>query len=216
MIAKTSYVSRAERAQQRWMPLNEAISHIRRVDGCDEALAFDQLRRALADGAVDARWGRSKLSSTFFEIKPTGRMRLSTFWQTVPIDSEGGFIPGVYPEDLPDADPEIEDSSPKQYLPRHSYLFLLRDQIFQLWKDQDLGSAAERQPVASDEDQIQAISGILQEVEDGKIKRPDMNMLHRLVEARVAPERAPKKPLLVLYRKHFPSKQIHIGRPKTK
>jgi hypothetical protein len=34
------------------------------------------------------------------------RERLSTFCQTVPIDNEGGFIPGVYPEDLPDADPE--------------------------------------------------------------------------------------------------------------
>jgi hypothetical protein len=196
------------------MTLKEAISHIRHVDGCDETLAFVQLRRALGDGSIDARWGTSELSPTLFKIEPSKRMRLSTFWQTVTIDNEGGFIPGVYPEDLPDADPEIEDNRPEQYLPRHHYLFVSRDQIFQLWNEPI--SAATRPPVASDEDQIQAIEEILQDVEDGKIKRPDMNSLHDLVEKRVAPERAPKKPLLNLYREHFPSYQIPKGRPKKK
>jgi hypothetical protein len=145
-----SYVSPAERERQRWMTLKEAISHIQRVDGCDEVIAFAQLRRALADGAIEARWGPDEFSPRLFEIQPGRRIRLATFWRTVPIDGEGGFIPGVYPEDLPDADPDIEDNSPEQYMPKRYYLFVLRDSISRHWASFDPENAVKSQSPPAD------------------------------------------------------------------
>jgi hypothetical protein len=174
------------------------------------------------DGTQVAAWAsmksfRAKDGSD--EPPPRGRNgereRLSTFWQNVPIDNEGGFIPGVYPEDLPDADPEIEDNRPEQYLPRHRYLFVPRDQIFQLWNEPI--SAAKRPPVASDEDQIQAIEEILQE--DGKIKRTDMNRLRFGRRASGARESAQKTVVEALSRalselsdpQRAPQKEINVS-----
>jgi hypothetical protein len=145
-----SYVSPAERERQRWITLKEAISHIQRVDGCDEVIAFAQLRRALADGAIEARWGPDEFSPRLFEIQPGRRIRLATFWRTVPIDEEGGFIPGGYPEDLPDADPDIEDNSPEQYMPKRYYLFVLRDSISRHWASPDPENAVKSQSPPAD------------------------------------------------------------------
>jgi hypothetical protein len=50
------YVSRIDRQRQKWMTLKEAISHIIKAEGCKENTAWEQLRDALADGAVDTSW----------------------------------------------------------------------------------------------------------------------------------------------------------------
>jgi len=132
------------------MTLKEAISHIQRADGCDEVIALAQLRRALADGAIEVRWGSDKPMSALFDVRPQRRTRLTTFWQTVPIDEGGGFIPGVYPEDLPNADPDIEDNSPEQYLPRRYYLFVLRESISRYWVGLDPEKPFESQSPAAE------------------------------------------------------------------
>src|SRR5580704_14090020 len=54
------YVSAAERQRQRWMTLKEALSHIQHVEKLDENAALQQLRLALAEGAVGASWAMSE------------------------------------------------------------------------------------------------------------------------------------------------------------
>jgi hypothetical protein len=139
------YVSGTERERQRWMTVREAIGHIQRADKCDNEAAFAQLRRALAHGAIEARWGPDEFSHTLFDIQPGRRMSLATFWRTVPIDEAGGFIPGVYPEDLEDADPDIEDNSPEQYKPKRYYVFVLRDSVSRHWASPNPENAVESQ-----------------------------------------------------------------------
>jgi hypothetical protein len=50
------YIPKAERERtewlRRWIALSELVGLVRRSDGCDEENALGQIRRALADGAI--------------------------------------------------------------------------------------------------------------------------------------------------------------------
>jgi hypothetical protein len=140
------YVSGAERERQRWMTVREAIGHIQRVDKCDNEAALAQLRRALGHGAIEVRWGPGEFSPTLFDIQPGRRISLATFWRTVPIDEEGGFIPGVYQEDW--WDPDDEEIGPEKYLAHRYYLFVRRDSVSGHWPSANSENAEEKSPTS--------------------------------------------------------------------
>jgi hypothetical protein len=187
-----AYISRAERQRQEWMTLNEAIRHIRQVDRCDEAAALQRLRKALGDGAVEARWGSDEFSSQLFEIQPRRPLRLATFWLTVPINEGGGFIPGVYQEDWWDPD----DEDPANYLPKRYYVFVLKDSFFQHWESHSEGSQHEsltKNEPASEVEIREAARQVYDEAEALEGKPPNINQAADLIVGRLEPKRALRK-----------------------
>ena len=50
------YLSIAEKERQLWMTLPEAVAHVRSVERCELQEAQQQIRKALADGAILTRW----------------------------------------------------------------------------------------------------------------------------------------------------------------
>jgi hypothetical protein len=102
------YISKME---QEWITLKEAILHIQRVDGCDEGTALQQLRNALGDEAVKARYriGRPDEELTAIdlgsELQPDFPRK--KFWLTVAIDLQGdGYIITKTRDDWNKANPE--------------------------------------------------------------------------------------------------------------
>jgi len=50
------YISKAARERARWITVREALSIIETADSCETKEAWRQLRDAIADGAVAAKW----------------------------------------------------------------------------------------------------------------------------------------------------------------
>jgi hypothetical protein len=55
------YRSKAERELPLWMTLVEAVAHIQAQERCDQVGALRQLRMALGEGEIPARWGADLL-----------------------------------------------------------------------------------------------------------------------------------------------------------
>jgi hypothetical protein len=55
------YRSKAERELPLWMTLVEAVAHIQAQEGCDQIEALRQLRVALGEGEIPARWAAAPL-----------------------------------------------------------------------------------------------------------------------------------------------------------
>jgi hypothetical protein len=104
------YIPKGEREQHDWMTLKEAISHIRSVDGCDEAAALQELRVAIADEAIAVRLrdtvpsGYGLETFTFCELDLISALHpvlRRMFWRHVPFDLYGdGYVATVDPEQL--------------------------------------------------------------------------------------------------------------------
>jgi hypothetical protein len=225
-----SYVPRAQRERQKWMTLKEAVSHIRQVDDSDEEIALKDLRAALADGEVESRWANERASQFFVipiirnvapRVEPKAR---EEFWLTVPIDLDGGgTIPELWLDNLRrtkdqegtvgEEDDDDDDDTPSRY-----FVFVLKDKILEIWKGQELEKTGERQPQASDDEIRDALRDIFKDIEDGKIRQWDRNMVHRWVEAKVDPKRAPRKVVLDLIDKtpEFAKYKRKRGKPKKK
>jgi hypothetical protein len=135
------YVSEEEQEQQKWMTLKEAISHIQRVDRCDEVTALQQLRKALANEAVEARFkisATSRLYAIDLGASFDPHWPRKKFWLSVPMDLEGdGHIATVTPEDLDDEEADHqkeggEDNEDGDSPPRR--LFIRRSSILGHWE----------------------------------------------------------------------------------
>jgi hypothetical protein len=103
------YISKEQRQKEKWdqlrahwMTLVEAINHIRRSEKCSEEDALSQLREAIGDGAVKARWDDLPMydDDYFLWLEITDIEGLwkhpqvrtpsgSTFWRHIPIRLEG-------------------------------------------------------------------------------------------------------------------------------
>jgi hypothetical protein len=134
-----SYVSKEEQEEQKWMTLKEAISHIQRVDGCDQVTAFAQLRTALAEEAVTARF-KTSATSRFYAIDLGSSLDphwpRRKFWLSVRMDLEGdGHIATVTPEGLDKADDQEGDVDDEDGDWGPVRLFVLRSAILDIWAD---------------------------------------------------------------------------------
>jgi len=86
-----SYFSIADQQRQKWMTLKEGISHIGRIEKCDEKVALQQLRIALADGVVESSWAVSDAfldspEPTLVSCPIADTRERRKLWLSVPID----------------------------------------------------------------------------------------------------------------------------------
>jgi hypothetical protein len=102
------------KGQREWMTLREAISHIQHVDGCDEAVALQQLREALADGEITGHARTHYQNSAvdeFFEISFRGwrdpQWPRDKYWLSVPIKLDQHRVDATAPPD--EAEPSQVD-----------------------------------------------------------------------------------------------------------
>jgi hypothetical protein len=217
------YVSNEERERQKWMTLKEAVSHVQHVDACDEETAVKDLRAALADGAVEVRWANETPTQLFVVpvTKAARRVRNTRkrFWLTVPMNLNGGgsiaelWLDELFAKDVEGAVEEEDGHTHRRY-----FIFVLKDQIVKLLKGQELEKTGKRQPEASDDEIIDALRDTFKDIENGKIKKWDRNMVHKWVEERVEPKRAPRKKVLNLIDKtpEFAKYKRDRGRPSEK
>jgi len=124
------YVSRIVRQRQRWITLKEAISHISKAEICNGNAAWQQLRAALADGAVHASWALTETELDRHEPALPHRdiMPIYTYrelWTPASIDLEREFIclsNSIYPIDR---------------------VWVLKVEILELWSDEPVDSTAQ-------------------------------------------------------------------------
>jgi hypothetical protein len=91
------YLSDAERQRQKWMTFKEAISHIRSAEKCDENTALQQLRHALAEGAVESTWALSEAAlGASIVHRVVGMPERQHFWLSVLINLAAGTIINSY------------------------------------------------------------------------------------------------------------------------
>lgn len=114
------YVSKAERQRADWRTLAEAVAHIRLRDKCDEAAARQQLRDALADGALGAlRW-------------EDGQATPCVGGATMPTDTPPGSIPASAQVDW-GAGTVLDEWG--EHVPRHRHVLIYRLALENTWHD---------------------------------------------------------------------------------
>jgi hypothetical protein len=128
------YISKMERE---WITLKETILHIQRVDGCDEGTALRQLREALGDEAVKARYRVGKLDSELLAIDLGSELQpdfpRKKFWLTVAINLQGdGYIISKTQDDWNKANPEVKWEDFEYYFPA-SHFFEKEEEYCDLW-----------------------------------------------------------------------------------
>lgn len=141
------------------MTLSEAVHHIEVADECACNEALSQLRIALGDGDIPARWGADPPLSLpgFFQFGSP------PLFASDPVPSDPAYWSLVLI--LPAGDGVVIDQSVHaqgQSAPRRRQLFLLRSRVFELWppsnhERKDRGSTTEpEKPLrrSVDDDQI--------------------------------------------------------------
>jgi hypothetical protein len=198
------YLSPQERNRQRWMTLRDAILHIRRVDKCDQETALHQLRAALADGEVQARWGSGEIPQFVIPIVPGAvevpAWALQKFWLSVPIDLTGaGSIPALLLEELesPQAEEEEEededdDDNEGSRLTRY-FVFVLREDIERHWPSDHPETRAKGPVTASSREIEEVLRKIYDEAEEKGEKPPNINQAADLAARKLQPKKVPRK-----------------------
>jgi hypothetical protein len=184
------YRSKNERERPLWMTLGEAIQHVQEVDGCNRLQALSQLRDALEEGDIPARWSADPEPSL-----PPGFFRVGF----PPL-----FAPGPIPTDpvywrtvlvLPNGLVIDQGTLDQQSAGRSRQLFLLRSKINELWPLQSKRRESAYQAVTSDrstarqqasKEQIRktAREVYCYEMESGK-KPPNLAEAEHLIRERV-------------------------------
>jgi hypothetical protein len=189
------YSSIAERKRLKWMTLGEAIYHIQRAEKCDENTALQQLLAALADGAVASSWALNEAAlNVSGASKPiVGALERRQFWLSrCSISLERRTL-----TDAEDAD--FEDDELGAIPPRSiEDVWVLKEAILEHWTDGAPERAPKNEPQASKDEIVCALRDVFEDIEKEK-KRWDVNLLHRWVQERVDPKRAPRKVVL----RHF-------------
>jgi hypothetical protein len=106
--------------------------HIQRVDGCDARAAEQQLRRALAEGAVEATWPLNDAAleaSIVHLIVEKGQQK--RFWLSVAMNLAEGTI-GTEDEE---EDDEEEESRQSNRVSRDRVVWVWKESIINIWKD---------------------------------------------------------------------------------
>jgi hypothetical protein len=143
-----AYLSKAQRARQKWMTLKEALSHIQRFGKLDENAALQQLRLALAEGAVCASWAMTEARLQKTGDSPTIGIQIvddsvrDRFWLDVRINLEVGRLEfethDVIDEDKP---PYSPGPATTRVVQSDRVVWVLKDSIFKIWKDEELKEA---------------------------------------------------------------------------
>ena len=175
-----TYVRRRDRQRQKWITLSEAIDYIVEAEKCDQDDAWWQLRYAIEDGAVTC-------------IEPLTEKEL---------DANEPAVKRIFPR----LEKLKSRGKPAYWRVYHGVtrsihrVWLLRESVFELWKDRVLVVETGKEP-ASDTEICEALRNIFEEIENGKQPHWDLNCLHGWVEARVSPKRVKKKEVLKVFRK---------------
>jgi hypothetical protein len=113
------------------MSLTEAVHHVQAVESCSQIDALTQLRMALGDGDISARWAADPLPSWIYQVGvpplfSSDEVPIDAgYWDSVLIflDGDGRVIDQSFYLD------EKEEKSP----PRPRQLLLLRSRVLELW-----------------------------------------------------------------------------------
>jgi hypothetical protein len=192
-----TYVRRRVRQRQKWITLSEAVDHVVKVERCNGDDAWWQLRDAVEDGAVTC-------------TEPLTENEL---------DADEPAIKRIFPR----IEQRIRRRSPAYWIVRYNgatrpidRVWLLKESVFELWKDKVLAVKNSKEPASDDEICI-ALRNIFKDVESGKTRHWDLNSLHGWVEGAVSPKRVKKKEVLKIFRERseFAQYQREKGRPKS-
>jgi hypothetical protein len=116
------------------MTLAEAINHIQSSDGCDKAAALHQLRMALGEGEIQARWASDHLPPGVFLLggpryfSDDGVPTDANYWATVLILLEADGTVIDQKNQIDEGTDELESTEP-----RRRQLLLLRSGITAIW-----------------------------------------------------------------------------------
>jgi hypothetical protein len=146
------------------MTLKEVLTHLQTVGKCDASDAWQQLRVALAEGAVLASWPMSEPRLRVVGESKRGRQIVSEaqreeFWRSVRINLSKGTIvqqekalqyeDGRYVDD--DDDDDDDDLLPFKEVLRdvERDVWVLKESIRQYWKDDEPESTGQTHPQPS-------------------------------------------------------------------
>jgi hypothetical protein len=114
-----AYISDAKRERARWMTFAEAVAHVAKQVPCDSDHAEQQVRDALTDRKLIARWEDQAKAASIWADGPTPILDLPPddprFWQQTPIREHMVFDP---------------------HTQRERRLLLLRFNVQQIWPDE--------------------------------------------------------------------------------
>jgi len=196
------------------MTLKEAISHIQSAEKCDENTALQQSLAALAVGAVASSWALDEAflnvsGATLVSSRPiVDALELRQFWLSrFSVDLECGTITDGA-EDGDFEDDELDAAPPRSI----EDVWVLKGAIFEHWTDGLPERATTIESKASEDEILDALRDIFKDVEKGKIKCCNLNILHTWVEDRVEPKRAPRKLVWKLFEKAPELSQYQRGK----
>ena len=130
------YTPPSKRERSRWMTLAEVVRHIQASVECEEETAVGELRGAMGQGLVPARWAFDcSRESTLFEPPPIFSLDPvpadPLYWECVLIfmDGDGAVVDQSY---------LLEATT----MPQRRGLFVLRSRVLELWYPSKQSAAA--------------------------------------------------------------------------
>jgi hypothetical protein len=215
-----AYLSKAQRARDQWITLKEAVEHIKRVEKIDENIALQQLRLALADGAVGASWSMDKNLPEEPGDSPACGFEIAAcpdpFW-FIAIDMEVGTI---------DFQHKYENPS-HAYIARHAkkrprpscdtIVWVWKESILKYWPEDSDGTKSARKPDATPDDYREALREEYKMFKREGRKIPNVNqtdIAYRLPNKRVLA----KAVAAIAMEKEFKDQRLRAGQrpPKRK
>ena len=222
-----------------WMRLSKALSHIQESEGCDIEGAIGQIKLALGDGALDARWRLFPISSFDTELGRAPHLSNEPvpsnhgFWARVEITKGGivripedkedrwwsqpAFAPNAgdlrrYVLELSDKDPDksaLKKMREKLFAPRKRKLFVLHPRVMEIWP------STGRAPVMSPNASIAQITEVARQIYANPGRGPNLAEAEQAIR-RLLPG-ATREPIRqVLDEAEFSSLRQGIGRPRSK
>jgi hypothetical protein len=225
------------------MTLKEALSHIQRSEKLDENAALQQLRLALAEGAVCASWAMTEARLQKTGDSPTIGIQIvddsvrDRFWLSARVNLEVGRLEfethDVIDEDEPPYGPS---RATRRVVQSDRVVWVLKESIFKIWKDEELKEAiiappTEHEPEepiveqptkaknsrkASQEEVIAEFRVFFKEIEVDKKPQPDVNILRGMLAHRIGKPIAEKTYWMVFNLPEFKKYQRPAGQPKKK